>query len=224
MARKGNPISVRLDLNRSSDPSRFSEGDPKGGNRSKNRRGTFISVYLIGIRILLCPQRLYFCRLVWGLLLGLLFCVESATAQPTGGEIVMAPSGEPSVNQAPPSEEPSVNQAPPSEEPSVNQAPPEFHPVQLELAQRAQLQQEILLEIMKLYRNYILNSSPWMKFNTEYLTGTDITNVARLIMEQCDLELVSTAELDEFLQDIRANPKQLDDFCKELWGRGRRGR
>jgi ribosomal protein S19 len=27
MARKGNPISVRLDLNRSSDPSRFSEGD-----------------------------------------------------------------------------------------------------------------------------------------------------------------------------------------------------
>ena len=26
MARKGNPISVRLDLNRSSDPSRFSEG------------------------------------------------------------------------------------------------------------------------------------------------------------------------------------------------------
>lgn len=27
MARKGNPISVRLDLNRSSDSSRFSEGD-----------------------------------------------------------------------------------------------------------------------------------------------------------------------------------------------------
>lgn len=30
MARKGNPISVRLDLNRSSDPSRFSEGDREG--------------------------------------------------------------------------------------------------------------------------------------------------------------------------------------------------
>jgi hypothetical protein len=27
MARKGNPISIRLDLNRSSDPSQFSEGD-----------------------------------------------------------------------------------------------------------------------------------------------------------------------------------------------------
>lgn len=34
MARKGNPISVRLDLNRSSDSSRFSEGD-----RESHRRG-----------------------------------------------------------------------------------------------------------------------------------------------------------------------------------------
>jgi len=63
-----------------------------------------------------------------------------------------------------------------------------------------------------------------MGFNPEYLTGPDITNAAQLIMEQFDLELVSTAELDEFLQDIRANPGQLDDFFKELWGRGRRGR
>ncbi|KAF2908084.1 hypothetical protein DAI22_12g151433 [Oryza sativa Japonica Group] len=35
MARKGNPISVRLDLNRSSDPSRFSEGD-----RESHRMGS----------------------------------------------------------------------------------------------------------------------------------------------------------------------------------------
>ncbi|CAH1442571.1 unnamed protein product [Lactuca virosa] len=34
MARKGNPISVRLGLNRSSDSSRFSEGD-----RESHRRG-----------------------------------------------------------------------------------------------------------------------------------------------------------------------------------------
>jgi hypothetical protein len=34
MARKGNPISVRLDLNRSSDSSRFSEGD-----RESHRKG-----------------------------------------------------------------------------------------------------------------------------------------------------------------------------------------
>jgi hypothetical protein len=34
MARKGNPISVRLDLNRSSDSSWFSEGD-----RESHRRG-----------------------------------------------------------------------------------------------------------------------------------------------------------------------------------------
>ena len=43
MARKGNPISVRLDLNRSSDSSRFSEGD-----RESHRMGqSFSSVCLI---------------------------------------------------------------------------------------------------------------------------------------------------------------------------------
>ena len=43
MARKGNPISVRLDLNRSSDSSRFSEGD-----RESHRMGqSFPSVFPI---------------------------------------------------------------------------------------------------------------------------------------------------------------------------------
>ncbi len=43
MARKGNPISVRLGLNRSSDSSRFSEGD-----RESHRMGqSFSSVCLI---------------------------------------------------------------------------------------------------------------------------------------------------------------------------------
>lgn len=43
MARKGNPISVRLDLNRSSDSSRFSEGD-----RESHRMGqSFPSVFLL---------------------------------------------------------------------------------------------------------------------------------------------------------------------------------
>ncbi|KAG2481792.1 hypothetical protein PVAP13_J220901 [Panicum virgatum] len=41
MARKGNPISVRLDLNRSSDPSRFSEGD-----RESHRMGS-VRLFLI---------------------------------------------------------------------------------------------------------------------------------------------------------------------------------
>ena len=41
MARKGNPISVRLDLNRSSDPSRFSEGD-----RESHRMGP-VRLFLI---------------------------------------------------------------------------------------------------------------------------------------------------------------------------------
>lgn len=46
MARKGNPISVRLDLNRSSDSSRFSEGD-----RESHRMGqSFPSV---------CPIYIY---------------------------------------------------------------------------------------------------------------------------------------------------------------------
>jgi hypothetical protein len=44
MARKGNPISVRLDLNRSSDSSRFSEGDRESHrtfrfSHIKKRRG-----------------------------------------------------------------------------------------------------------------------------------------------------------------------------------------
>nr|YP_010945874.1 ribosomal protein S3 [Agrostis stolonifera]WGN99087.1 ribosomal protein S3 [Agrostis stolonifera] len=41
MARKGNPISVRLDLNRSSDPSWFSEGD-----RENHRMGS-VRLFLI---------------------------------------------------------------------------------------------------------------------------------------------------------------------------------
>lgn len=46
MARKGNPISVRLDLNRSSDPSRFSEGE----SQSKLKKGIyriFLFLYLL---------------------------------------------------------------------------------------------------------------------------------------------------------------------------------
>ncbi|EEF26991.1 conserved hypothetical protein [Ricinus communis] len=42
MARKGNPISVRLDLNRSSDSSRFSEGD-----RESHRK--WVSLFLCPI-------------------------------------------------------------------------------------------------------------------------------------------------------------------------------
>ncbi|KAF8738503.1 hypothetical protein SETIT_J008000v2 [Setaria italica] len=47
MARKGNPISVRLDLNRSSDPSRFSEGD-----RESHRMGS-VRLFLIFV----CPLK-----------------------------------------------------------------------------------------------------------------------------------------------------------------------
>ena len=47
MARKGNPISVRLDLNRSSDSSRFSEGD-----RESHRMGS-VRLFLIFV----CPPR-----------------------------------------------------------------------------------------------------------------------------------------------------------------------
>jgi hypothetical protein len=47
MARKGNPISVRLDLNRSSDPSRFSEGD-----RESHRMGS-VRLFLIFV----CPPK-----------------------------------------------------------------------------------------------------------------------------------------------------------------------
>jgi len=100
----------------------------KGGITSQNWRGTCISVYFFGLRVFLCPLRLRVFLLVGGLLLGLIFSVESAAAQPIGGDIVMATS-EPSVNQSPATSEPSVNQALPSQspatsEPSVNQALP----------------------------------------------------------------------------------------------------
>ncbi|KAM1263751.1 hypothetical protein ACFX2G_029334 [Malus domestica] len=45
MARRGNPISVRLDLNRSSDSSRFSEGD-----RESHRMGQSFSFSLSYIK------------------------------------------------------------------------------------------------------------------------------------------------------------------------------
>jgi len=196
-----------------------SASDPKGGKRIW-WRSTFISIYFMGLGTLLSPQRMYF---LW-LGLSLILCVESAAAASVGDIVVAHPPGSSGYTTNDLVDHLMDTSSASSGEPSVNQPTPEFLPVQQEVEQRAQLQQEIQHEIMELYRNFILESSFWMKYNPAYLTGPDITNVAQLIMEQCDLELLPPAELDEFLQDIRANPRQLDVFFKELWGRGRRGR
>nr|YP_010838094.1 ribosomal protein S19 [Apostasia shenzhenica]WGF19829.1 ribosomal protein S19 [Apostasia shenzhenica] len=50
MARKGNPISVRLDQNRSSDSSRFSEGD-----RESHRMGPCYYYYTIRLFLIFVP-------------------------------------------------------------------------------------------------------------------------------------------------------------------------
>jgi ribosomal protein S2 len=208
-----------------------SASDPKGGNRFKN---TFILFYF-KCKILLSrvpPELLVF--IFWILLsqsLNLFVFFESATA--ATGEIVVAhsSSGEPSVNQA---TEPSVNQPAPSfhpvereasmdalmnttsassGEPSVNQA---FHPVQNEIIQQQVLLTDISGVIQQQYLEYIIRHNPWMRGDT-FLFGPNIMQNVQTIMQNLELELLQPAELEQFLQDIQVNPRQLHPFFKELW-------
>lgn len=130
-------------------------------------------------------------------------------------------SGEPSVNQPTPEFHPVEQEAPmdaqmdttsaSSGEPSVNQAAP----VQQEVAQQALLT-EIRGMIHQHYLEYIIRHSPWMR-NSELLFGPDIIRNVNSIMEELELELSSIADLEQFLQDIRANPQQLHTFFRKLW-------
>jgi len=76
---------------------------------------------------------------------------------------------------------------------------------------------EIGEEILQQYHRYILRHSPWMKKNIALLFGNEIFLNIQTIIKEFELESLSTAELNEFLQDIRANPKQLHSIFKELW-------
>ena len=106
--------------------------------------------------------------------------------------------------------------SPSSGEPSVNQPTPEFLPVQQEVEQQALLT-EIREVLQQEYRRYIIRSSPWMKYNIAFLFGHDIQLQVESIVTNLELESSSTAELNEFLQDIRGNPNQLHSFFKEYW-------
>jgi len=180
-------------------------------------------LYFLYLRIVLW-QGFHF---LWGLLLSIFFCIESAAA---AGDIVMAhPPTSSSFSESPgeldalmdtttaPSGEPSVNQPTPSSgEPSVNQPAP--NPVEQE-AQQALFQ--VRDEIWNLYRQYILQYSPWMKKDITFLFGDDIQLQVSSIVTDLELESLSTAELNEFLQDIRGNPNQLHSFFKEYWPSGK---
>lgn len=140
-----------------------------------------------------------------------------------------ASSGEPSVNQPTPEFHPVEQEAPmdalmdttsaraSSGEPSVNQPTPEFLPVQQEVEQQALLT-EIREVLQQEYRRYIIRSSPWMR-NTGYLYSPNITRVAELMIKDLELDLSSIEELQQFLQDIGANPQQLNSEFFNYWGR-----
>uniref|UniRef100_K3Z2G8 Uncharacterized protein n=1 Tax=Setaria italica TaxID=4555 RepID=K3Z2G8_SETIT len=82
-----------------------------------------------------------------------------------------------------------------SGEPSVNQPTPEFLPVQQEVEQQA-----LLTEIREVLQQ-------------EY------RRVAELMIKDLELDLSSIEELQQFLQDIGANPQQLNSEFFNYWGR-----
>jgi hypothetical protein len=183
-------------------------------------------LYFLYLRIVLW-QGFYF---LWGLLLSLFFYMESAAA--ATGDIVMAhPPTSSSFSESPgeldvlmetttaPSGEPSVNQPTPSSgEPSVNQPTPEINPVEQEVGAQHAFLWEIHAEILQQYQRYIICCSPWMRSDRDFMYGPGIMMNVRTIMEILELELLPVTELEQFLQDIRDNPRQLNSFFQELWG------
>lgn len=88
--------------------------------------------------------------------------------------------------------------------------------VQQEVEQQALLT-EIREVIEQEYLRYILRRSPFMR-NSAFLSSPKITEVAQLMLQDFELELQSIEELQQFIQDIRANPQQLNSEFKKYWG------
>jgi hypothetical protein len=70
--------------------------------------------------------------------------------------------------------------------------------------------------IQQQYQEYIIRHNPWMQGNA-FLFGPNIMQNVQTIMQNLELELLQPAELEQFLQDIQVNPRQLHPFFKELW-------
>lgn len=99
----------------------------------------------------------------------------------------------------------------------MNQPTPELLPVQQEVEQQALLT-EIREVIQQEYRRYIVRSTPWMR-NSEFLYSSNIADVAQLIINDIELDISSIEELQQFLQDFGANPRQLNSEFRIYWGR-----
>nr|ABY55188.1 ribosomal protein S2 [Bambusa oldhamii] len=193
---------------------------PTGGNRYKKIK-TFIHFFFMKILLCQVPLGLFF-FLFW-VLLSILFFGESAMAAPPTGEIAMAhppSSSSPFVESTGEIDALMDTTSASSGEPSVNQATPEFHPVQQEVeAQQASLL-EIRVEIHKQYLANIIRRNPWMR-NSRHLLSQDIWNNVQSMVTSLELESLSTAELEQFLQDIRGNPNQLHFIFQEYWPGGK---
>lgn len=107
-----------------------------------------------------------------------------------------------------------------SGEPSVNQATPEFHAVEQELKARQAVLREIHDEILQQNRADIIRRNPWMR-NSMFLLPQDMIRSVESMVTSFELDSLSTPELEQFLQDIRANPSQLHSIFKEYWPGGK---
>jgi hypothetical protein len=153
--------------------------------------------------------------LILGLLLSLIFSVESAAAA-SNSDIVIAHQPESSgyntntfVNYM--LETSSAS----SSEPSVNQATPEFNPIHEDEGQRALLQQNLFQEISQLYEKYLSRSGGIViVMNTG---GAGIPEGALAMMDTLEVYSSSIDAMEELLRDIRGNPKQLDSLFKDTF-------
>ncbi|KAL6590175.1 hypothetical protein ACP70R_050161 [Stipagrostis hirtigluma subsp. patula] len=118
-----------------------------------------------------------------------------------------ASSGEASVNQATP-EFNAVEQAQPPADDMV--------PVEQELEARQAVLSQIREEILQQYRADIIRRNPWMRNRVLPLLPDLMFSVEGMVTS-FELNSLSTPDLEEFLNDIRANPKQLRSIFKEYW-------
>ena len=85
-----------------------------------------------------------------------------------------------------------------------------------ELEQRAQQEKLRQIEefILERYRSYVIGRYPWMK-NSSLLPDMRGGAVEGIVIS-LELDALSSTELTDCLNTFRANPKQLDQFLKDL--------
>ena len=190
--------------------------------------------YFLYVRVFLVPQRFFIIFQFFFLFLSFFLCGELAMAQPTG-EIAMAHP--PTNSSSSPFVESTgeldalMDTSASSGEPSVNQATPEFYaveqaqppaddmvPVEQELEARQAIFGQIRDEMKQQYRADIIRRNPWMR---NRLLEQDILQNVLSMISTFELDSLSTAELEQFIHDIRSNPRQLHFIFKEYWPGGK---